>query len=350
MITVCFNLVLLIYTALYLALFRKSRLHILNLLAMGMLGQFTLSLLSSSALSVDIFGVMALMCWSLFLHLPIFLVAFAILRLRAHKPVALTVTVGALFILAVGADAFLIEPHWLDVTHVTVTSDKLDQTLRIAVLADIQTDTPGGYEANVFARVKAERPDLILFLGDTLQTPEKDFDDAAEKLNTLLREADFQPPLGLFAIQGNVDPDAWTAIFSGLGITTLWETQTIDIGPLTLTGLSFADSRQINLTLDPKEKFHLVMGHCPDYALGQTRADLMLAGHTHGGQVRLPGLGPLLTFSNVPKAWASGLTEVTPGQYLYVSRGIGMERGTAPRLRFLCRPELLILTLAPETH
>lgn len=350
MITLCFNLSLLTYTVTFLVLFKKFKIHHLTMIILGGLGLLTISLLISVAVSIDSFGVMAMMCWSLFLHLPLLLGACALRVFNSQKPVAVIAGLAGLCLLAVGTDAFLIEPHWLDVTHMTLFSDKLDQTVRIAVLADIQTDTPGRYDAQVFARVKAEKPDLIVFLGDTIQTSEKDFDSASEKLNTLMREANFEPALGLYAIQGNVDPDAWTGIFSGLGITTLRETQTVDIGPLTLTGLSFADSRQINLTLDPEEKYHLVLGHCPDYALGRTRADLMLAGHTHGGQVRLPGLGPLLTFSAVPKAWASGLTEVTPNQYLYVSRGIGMERGTAPRLRFLCRPELLILTLAPESQ
>ena len=76
-------------------------------------------------------------------------------------------------------------------------------------------------------------------------------------------------------------------------------------------------------------------------------ADLILAGHTHGGQVRLPLLGPLLTLSQVPRSWAAGRTELPGGGTLIVSRGVGMERHDAPRLRFLCRPELVVLDLIP---
>jgi len=89
------------------------------------------------------------------------------------------------------------------------------------------------------------------------------------------------------------------------------------------------------------------MGHSPNFSLGEIDADLLLAGHTHGGQVQLPGIGPLLTLSLVPRSWASGLTEISPDQYLLVSRGIGLERGNAPQLRFNCRPELVILDLIP---
>jgi len=347
MITLGFNLVLLAYTAVCLGLHRRNRSPLKKAPVRGVLGLLGISILMSVPLSVDSFSVMALMCWSLFVHLPIFFLALCFRTFKSCKRLALMAAVIAMIILAMGIDAFLIEPHWLDVTHVTLTSDRLNQTVRIAVLADIQTDAPGDYDARVFARVKAEQPDLIVFLGDYIQDNDPNFASTARELNRLLREADLHAPLGLYAIQGNVDHGLWAEIFSGLDVTTIHETQTTDIGPLVLTGLSFDQSFDTNLTLGPQEKYHLVLGHCPDYALGQTRADLMLAGHTHGGQVRLPGIGPLLTFTQVPRAWASGLTQIARGQHLYVSRGIGMERGTAPRLRFLCRPELLILTLTP---
>jgi predicted MPP superfamily phosphohydrolase len=344
MITISLNVLLLTYTSVFFVLRRKTMKSPVTG-AMGLLG---LNGLVSATLSQDGFDAMALLCWGLFVHLPLFLSAFAVLRFKQRKHWAIAAATLALVTLAVGTDAFLIEPHWLDVTHVRLTNHKLDQSIRIAVLADIQTDAPGAYEARVFARVKAEQPDLIVFLGDYIQDNDPDFASTAKTLNRLLREADLHAPLGLHAIQGNVDHGLWAEIFSGVDATTIHETQTADLGPLVLTGLSFDQSFDTHVTLQHQEKYHLVLGHCPDYALGQTHANLMLAGHTHGGQVRLPGVAPLLTFSQVPRAWASGLTQVAPNQHLYVSRGIGMERGNAPRLRFLCRPELLILTLTPD--
>jgi uncharacterized protein len=50
----------------------------------------------------------------------------------------------------------------------------------------------------------------------------------------------------------------------------------------------------------------------------------------------------------VPNSWAAGLTALPSGAKLIVSRGIGMERAYAPRMRFLCRPELLVIDLEPE--
>jgi len=92
----------------------------------------------------------------------------------------------------------------------------------------------------------------------------------------------------------------------------------------------------------------VVLGHSPNFALGRIEADLLVAGHTHGGQVRVPLVGPLVTLSKVPRRWAAGLTDLPGGGRLLVSRGVGMEGGSAPRLRLFCRPELVVIDLAPE--
>jgi uncharacterized protein len=78
------------------------------------------------------------------------------------------------------------------------------------------------------------------------------------------------------------------------------------------------------------------------------QADLLIAGHTHGGQIRLPGVGPLVTNAKVPRRWAAGMSDLPGGRKLLVSRGIGMERGNAPRLRLFCRPEMAVIDLLPE--
>ena len=74
-----------------------------------------------------------------------------------------------------------------------------------------------------------------------------------------------------------------------------------------------------------------------------------MAGHTHGGQVQVPGFGPVVTFSRVPAEWADGVTSLSGGRTLVVSRGIGMERSYAPRLRFFCRPEIVVIDLEGPT-
>jgi hypothetical protein len=251
--------------------------------------------------------------------------------------------------LVVSVDAFLIEPHWLEVTHVSIPSAKLQAAVRVAVVADLQTDAPGRYEKRVLEKVRAEEPDLILFVGDYLHLADLErYVIMSSRLNRMLREVDLNAPFGTYAVPGNVDwPSRWQRIFTGLPVRTFERSRTVDVGPLALTGLTLQDAANPHLSIEGPDAFHIVVGHNPNFSLGQIEADLLVAGHTHGGQVQLPFLGPVVTLSQVPRSWASGVTEIAPGKTLVVSRGIGVERGTAPRMRFLCRPQLMILQLVP---
>ena len=74
--------------------------------------------------------------------------------------------------------------------------------------------------------------------------------------------------------------------------------------------------------------------------------DLYLCGHTHGGQIRLPFYGALLTSSQLGKQYEMGHYQAGR-THLYVSRGIGLEGLSAPRVRFLCPPEITLITLHP---
>ncbi len=93
----------------------------------------------------------------------------------------------------------------------------------------------------------------------------------------------------------------------------------------------------------------ILLAHRPDAGLELrrgTRVDLTVAGHTHGGQVAPPLLGPLVVASAVPRhVGAGGLHDLGGGRRIYVSRGIGMERGHAPPLRIGAPPEVSLLTL-----
>jgi hypothetical protein len=286
------------------------------------------------------FVTMRLWAWVIFLHGPLVL-GFAAGELRRGR---ILCAVPAALLVAIAVDAFLVEPTALEVNRFRISSPKLKRPLRIVVFADLQTDRAGDYEREALRRAMEEQPDLLLFAGDYLQT-RKGYEVAA-RIRDWLVELKVDRA---YAVRGNVDVSgAWLALFRDTGVRVFESTGSAERDGVVVTGLSLDDAGDAGLRIGPRKEFHVVFGHYPDFALGDVRADLLVAGHTHGGQVRLPGIGPLLTMSRIPRAWAAGLTRLEGGRTLVVSRGVGHERGAAPRLRFLCRPELVVVDVIPE--
>ncbi len=286
----------------------------------------------------DYFGWMQSLCWALFAVLPVLLGGLALLERGRGRAFVGT---GAVILTAISLDAFFVEPRWLELRHVVVPG----LPYRVLLVADIQTDNVGPWETQVFDRILAEDADLVLFAGDYVQAPKRIWAEQAEKLRRQMLR--LHPRQGALAVHGDVDPNAWKSIFEGTVVRAEEETTVVSLGAVTVTMLHIDDSRAPVLghpmPVSPQPGFHIVLGHAPDIALGNPPADLIVAGHTHGGQVRLPGIGPLITMSQVPRKWAAGVNLLPNGATLVVSRGIGMERRDAPRLRFGCRPELVVL-------
>jgi len=296
----------------------------------------------------SMFGIFRLWCWGLFVHGPLWLFGVAGLCWTKSRFAAGGCLAAAGALTTVAVDAFWIEPHWLDVHVTEVPSSRVTTPLRLALIADIQTDRVGEWERTVLRRVMKADPDLILIAGDTLQVPSDQWSEQREAFWHAWTTSGMSAPLGIIAVQGNTDRAQWPSLYRKFGVHAAEQTQTLDLGDLVVTALSERDSFDADLSVDrPDDRFHIVLGHSPDFALGDVDADLLLAGHTHGGQVQLPFIGPLMTLSNVPRDWASGITALPNGIVLVVSRGIGMERHHAPRLRFLCRPQLVIVDLIP---
>ncbi|MBN2005056.1 MAG: metallophosphoesterase [Anaerolineae bacterium] len=313
---------------------------------------FTVGAVSALAYPTNNFGRGQLVAWTLFLYNPLLLIGLTAVIHKFNRKIAYGCGAMAILILLIALDAFLIEPYWLKVSYVTLPTAKIETPVRIAILADIQTDAPGTYEANAIRRTMDAQPDLILFAGDYIHLGKRsrNYEYESAALNTLLEEAEVNAPLGAFVVRGNVDPyGEWMRVFEGLPIVASETRAQFDLGKIHLTTLSLQEAFNTATAVSAEEDtFHIVLGHSPNFSLGDVNADLLIAGHTHGGQVQLPILGPILTLSAVPREWASGVTEIAPGKTLIVSNGIGLERGQAPRLRFLCRPEVIIVDLVPE--
>jgi predicted MPP superfamily phosphohydrolase len=314
---------------------------------------FVLALILSALWTKSIgFPVMYLGSWLIFFHGPLLLAGAAAAVWKASRPLAGTFAALGIAVVLVAVYAFLIEPFRLEVTTYSVSSPKVERPTRIVVISDIQTDGIGQYERDVLRRAVDQEPDLILLAGDYLQqrplSPElvRDF-------RTLLRESGLTAPLGVYAVKGDIDLADWAEFFRDLPVTVMEGNQTRNVSWLRLTSLGAGESHMAGLVSVPAripqtDEFHIVLGHAPDFALGYAPADLLVAGHTHGGQVQLPFIGPLVTMSRVPRDWAAGgLVKLDGDRTLVVSRGIGMERGWAPRLRFLCPPQLVVIDLKP---
>lgn len=301
---------------------------------------------------INRFYLMQLLCYLIFLHGTLFLFGVGIFLRKTYRISALLARILAILLVLVALDAFVIEPKWLEVSHYTVESEKITKPIKIAVISDLQTDEIGNYEKGVFQQVMDAKPDLILLPGDYIQLHNKqEREKVIKDFQVYLKSIKFNAPLGVYAVKGNVETlmSDWPRIFNGLPIRTITGKETVRLKEIDLTGLGLWESfdTAIKINRPNKRKFHLVFGHGPDYALGSVDADLMVAGHTHGGQVQVPFFGPPITLSFVPRGWAEGKTALPNNKTLIVSRGIGMEREPAPRLRFLCRPELVFIQLKP---
>lgn len=260
----------------------------------------------------------------------------------------------AIGIVAIGIDAFVIEPYSLEVNIHSLTSKKISKPVRIAVISDFQTDKVSDYDRQAIATLMKQKADIILWPGDFVQVNGKDDwnnrDEQIKNVNALLKELKVKAPLGVYAVRGNCEDDKWPRIFEGTGIKCFENTSTVYTNDFAITGLSFADSFTFNqkTNIPHDEKFHVVFGHGPDFAITPPDADLLVAGHTHGGQVQLPGIGPLYTLCFLPRNLAKGCCEeLAKGCTLVVSRGVGMERRHAPRLRFMCKPEIVVIDIVP---
>lgn len=318
---------------------------------------FVTTLVASIAVSTIIammiglhpFGMLRLICWGWLLHTPLLCLAGAVIAARKRNTkLCIAATTLGIIGTVIAVDAVLIEPRWLDVTEVSITTDRVQDEITVAIVADLQTDSIGSYESNVFDRIRRRAPDMVLFAGDYLQIHRTLRPHEAAKLRQLTSELASCIPGGLFAVGGNVD-SGWVDLFPSENVSLFPQTGSVQTPQITVTGLSVPDSFNPQLEIARvDENFHIVLGHSPDYSLGVTDADLLVAGHTHGGQVCLPLIGPLLTLSQVPRSWCSGVTELTPEKHLIVSRGIGMERRDAPRVRFRCRPELIFVHIRPQ--
>ncbi|MGB0257693.1 MAG: metallophosphoesterase [Coraliomargarita sp.] len=270
--------------------------------------------------------------------------------------------------LFIAADLFLlrywvthVEPNQHVVRNVRIATPKLTQPIRLLHVADIQSGAIGDKEEALFELIDELEPDIILNTGDYIQAiPPLTTNSELPKLIQL--KGKVNPRYGTYGVYGDTDyllfrfrVEDFKPMQMLSSATALVETEA---GMLSLHGLSLHESenpewaqRSVERWLEQssEKEFRILLGHSPNYALGMAEQpiDLCLAGHTHGGQVKIPFYGALITYSDIPRQWADGFRRIGV-PYLNVSAGAGSNRFNGlPPMRFNCPTEITLIELVP---
>ena len=259
----------------------------------------------------------------------------------------LVLTLFFVLAIAAGLYAFFIEPYRIEVTRHHLPA-AVTTPLKIAHVSDLHTYGIGRRERKLLSLLKEEAPDLIVLTGDSIS-------DAAgyAGLQEVLRG--MQASLGIWVVRGN--HENWYPVdkvdgfgefqdyFAAAGANYLYNSSQQVRDDLWIVGLDDEMSGRPNLAKAlvgvPEKVFRLGIFHSPaffDSVKGQ--CNLVLAGHSHGGQIRIPFLKPLQLPAGC-NGYYEGWYE-REGAHMYVSRGIGT---SILHARFNCRPELAIITL-----
>lgn len=265
---------------------------------------------------------------------------------------------GALGLTGAGALAYAtgIEPQWIELTHVDIALPRLPAQFdgyRIVQISDIHAGVwlPDDRLETVVAMVNAQHPDLVAITGDFVTLTYLEAPDHIVPEMSMLRARD-----GVAAVLGN--HDYWGIlghrqiryVIRASGMIDLnndVHTLERDGAVLHLAGVDSARERMarpdIVLRKLPRDGAAILLAHEPDFAdvaARTNRFDLQLSGHSHGGQVVVPVLGP----PHLPpmgKKYHTGRYRIG-NMALYTNRGLGV---VGLPVRFFCRPEITVITL-----
>jgi hypothetical protein len=256
---------------------------------------------------------------------------------------------------ALAAYAFGVEPLWLQKTRPRIHVRGLPPGLegfRIALLTDMHAGagTPLSLIRRACRMAMEDEPHLIALTGDFAADDAPGFGRVLEAMEEL------RAPFGVYAVPGNHDYivgiDTWHRQFAEHPVIRdlTNRARMLDVGGARLCVAGVDDLSRGRPSLDalpPPERrdFTLLLAHDPDQAerarRTYDRVDLIVSGHTHAGQVRLPWVGALQNPAERPELYEEGLRR-RPWTQVYTSRGVGTVH--IP-VRFLCRPEVAVLRL-----
>ncbi len=254
-----------------------------------------------------------------------------------------------------------IEVDWLRIKHVDVPIRNLPaefEGFKIVHLSDLHIDEIGKREKKLPEMVNAVGADAIFLTGDYTNT-------AAGDKNAAVVVSQFEARHGIWGVMGNWDSRKMADALEEVGVEMLMgEVDTIEVdgSALGIIGLRLEDAlpfysveQQSKIIAGLKEQLPegapvILLEHLPRVirAAKEQDIDLVLAGHTHGGQVRIPFGPAIITLSDLGVWISKGLYEFDD-TYLHINPGIGLEPGPDwIQVRFWCRPEITVITLLAE--
>ena len=265
-------------------------------------------------------------------------------RRAAIKGVLVT-TIGAAT--GAGSYGYAYERHSIGVTEASLPVSGLEPVLdglRIGLITDIHHSgmVPAADVSRAVDLVLAQKPDLIVLGGDYVTFSDKAFVGPVAELL-----APLTAPHGVFAILGNHDDDReMPAALTAQHIQVLKDARTrIEIrgAGLELAGIRYWTRRPADIAriLKKTEDTVLLLAHDPRRLTEAAALDIpvVLSGHTHGGQVLVPGIGPIVTRKRFPIIQGVGTQDNTT---IFVSRGVGT---VYVPVRINCPPEVAVITL-----
>ncbi|HOI71651.1 MAG TPA: metallophosphoesterase [Methanobacterium sp.] len=242
-----------------------------------------------------------------------------------------------------------IEPYWVETKEITIESDQIPPNFhgkKIVFLCDIHAGPYYRQERldNMVSQVNAMNPDLVLLGGDYVSGEDTHINSTITSLSKL------NAPLGVYAVLGNSDPQhySWEALKNSATINdigNLGDWVGNNEGRIRIGGIGAENDRQspeVAIGNAGTDDFVILLKHEPDYfsELDKSRVDLVLSGHTHGGQMTFFGIWtPVLPENG--KKYASGVFKEDNSR-LIVSNGIGT---TGLPMRFFARPQIIVINL-----
>ncbi|CAM3077941.1 metallophosphoesterase [Paenibacillus taichungensis] len=267
-----------------------------------------------------------------------------------------------LVLLGIGCYAREIEPKALAVTRLDIVNEFVPVSMNgIQIVQFSDTHLGSDYSVDqlqsLVDRMNRLKPDIVVFTGDLMDHYTRFGSDNRKKAQRVL--AKINAPLGKYAVYGNHDrggggSQKYKQYMQDAGFTVLVNEvhaiRTATGDKINIAGLDdfLLGKPQVKRTLQSlrKQDFNLLLVHEPDVAdqLSAYQIDLQLSGHSHGGQVRIPLIKPLITTALAHK-YVAGLYSLqgkSKPLKLYVNRGIGTTRMP---LRFFAKPELTVIRL-----